>query len=838
MKVICLVLSAWVVMALAATAAVAGASEDWAASQKPWSDRAEPGDVVKEHVENVTDGRHAYTVVQGGTVDGRNSRTPLGCGMMREGAVEQTWESNRAVRMENVGETDVINPWLSNGRNDFRSIDEIVASAVRPGMTDAEKAYALWWQEVTHRYHFGGGNGELTDPVKVLNVYGYNTCGHDSMCLAGLWHAAGLRVAPARAVGHCIAQAFYDGAWHMLDGDMHSVYLLRDNKTVAGEQDIVRDHDLVKRTHNYGILQPDNRASDENEAALYVYEGPVVGDRNSPQGTTMNMVLRPGESLTYRWGHTDPLKVCGPDRILYPETICNGLWEYRPGFSKDLWRRGADSVENIAQDGGALAAEAGKTGTIVWTMRSPYVFVGGRLEVDGAGAGFAVSRDGKEWKTAGADLDAVFAPDTKPCYSYKLRCSLSGAARLRGLVVVNDLQMAPRAMPEMGIGQNAFTYTDQSPAGRAMRITQVWVERSSFRPPLAPSAAVYPADGGESNGTDVAFRWQPATDPDGDAIVDYEFELSAYPDMRWPLSMDFRKLISRTADKGKGAYKLSAPGLLNPGTKYYWRVKAKDKRGVWGAWSATWSFTPTGPTYPLDVRAELDDASGVVTLHWKPNPAGSSPVAYRVYGSDVKGFSVSDAPYAVNVGASRDLSSPMPANFIAETKDSELVVLGTGVDLPGANKAFYRVVAVDAEGRRSGPSDYAEAPRPVVYSRSVVTAKVGQPYRCEVRVDRSLGDLRARMSGGGQTNSFYDIEQPSFALKQAPDWLSIDSKTGALSGTPSAAGRAEVVVSVTLTRPKRVLDEPTLAWGNEKVLSSGTETVGIAEKKFAIEVAP
>ena len=38
---------------------------------------------------------------------------------------------------------------------------------------------------------------------------------------------------------------------------MHSVYLLRDNETVAGEQDIVRDQGLVKRTHSKGILMPD-----------------------------------------------------------------------------------------------------------------------------------------------------------------------------------------------------------------------------------------------------------------------------------------------------------------------------------------------------------------------------------------------------------------------------------------------------------------------------------------------------------------------------------------------------------------------------------------------------
>jgi hypothetical protein len=32
--------------------------------------------------------------------------------------------------MENLGDTDVVNPWLSNGRNKFRTVEEIVASAV------------------------------------------------------------------------------------------------------------------------------------------------------------------------------------------------------------------------------------------------------------------------------------------------------------------------------------------------------------------------------------------------------------------------------------------------------------------------------------------------------------------------------------------------------------------------------------------------------------------------------------------------------------------------------------------------------------------------------------
>ena len=144
-------------------------------------------------------------------MDGANCRSPVGVGMMDGPAIKQTWESNRAVRLENVGETDVVNPWLSNGRNSFRTLGEIVSSAVDPGMTDREKAFALWFQEIRHRYHWSGDNDELGDPVKVFNVYGHNTCGNDSICLAGLCasgaeETSGLKVTPARlVVSHCVS---------------------------------------------------------------------------------------------------------------------------------------------------------------------------------------------------------------------------------------------------------------------------------------------------------------------------------------------------------------------------------------------------------------------------------------------------------------------------------------------------------------------------------------------------------------------------------------------------------------------------------------------------------
>jgi len=812
----------------------------------PWGSNHHTTDAPKHHVEPIAAGRHAYMVRQEGTMDGTNCRTPVGVGMMDGPAIKQTWESNRAVRLENGGETDVINPWLSNGRNSFRNLGEIVSSAVEPGMTDREKAVALWFQEIRHRYHWSGDNNELGDPVKVFNIYGHNTCGNDSICLAGLWKHAGLKVTPARVVGHCVTQCFFDGRWNLFDGDMHSMYLLRDNRTVACEQDLVRDHDLIKRSHTQGILNPDKRANDEWEASIYVFEGKPEGDRNSATATNMNMVLRPGEAITWQWGHADPVKYHGDNKPRYPDMICNGLWEYRPDFSGDLWKRGATEVKGIQASGEKLTAVPGTSGAIVWIVRSPYVLVGGKLDVEGAGAKFSLSWDGKSWTEAGLELGKFFPPNGPARYEYRLRCELGAGAHLKRLGIVNDLQMAPLALPAMSIGANKFVYTDESsvvarPGDRAttkVRITHHWVERSASRPPEAPSTPVFPTDGGETEGTDFAFRWLAAKDADGDRIADYHFELSERPDMKWPVSPNFYKLISNTPDRGKNQYTLPHGGLLAADQKYYWRVRAQNAKGVWGPWSSTWSFTPRAPSAPVEVALVFDPDQSIGTLRWKPNPAGRKPAKYRIYGSDEKGFSVSDEPFKAVVGASKEVPSIRPANFVTEVPATEIAVIGSEVKTTNANRAFYRVIAVDGKGNRSGPSDYAEAPRPIFYSLPVTAAKVGSEYRYPISAIRSLGDLRTRVIGGKEVMNYWDVEMPRFSLQQGPAWLKIDAKTGLVSGVPDRSRKVVIVVTATIDREVRSLDNRSLSWGVEKVLSTGLHRIGLATQKFTIDVAP
>jgi hypothetical protein len=106
-------------------------------------------------------------------------------------------------------------------------------------------------------------------------------------------------VRPARCPGHCISQTFFDGRWNLLDGDMGPFYLLRDNVTIAGEKDLARDHDLLKRSHTSGVLNPDSRAADEGNAALFLSETDWPGTRDSVRNTT-------GSQIPSSRGGSDP----------------------------------------------------------------------------------------------------------------------------------------------------------------------------------------------------------------------------------------------------------------------------------------------------------------------------------------------------------------------------------------------------------------------------------------------------------------------------------------------------------------------------------------------------
>ena len=95
-------------------------------------------------VEEISAEKHTYEIEMGGTLDGFNTAAYFETysGFMR---MESKFKPNEYVAIENVGDCDVVAPRVVvNGRRNWHSAEEILEGILDPGMTEAEKAMAIW----------------------------------------------------------------------------------------------------------------------------------------------------------------------------------------------------------------------------------------------------------------------------------------------------------------------------------------------------------------------------------------------------------------------------------------------------------------------------------------------------------------------------------------------------------------------------------------------------------------------------------------------------------------------------------------------------------------------
>jgi protein involved in polysaccharide export with SLBB domain len=143
---------------------------------------------------------------------------------------------------------------------------------------------------------------------------------------------------------------------------------------------------------------------------------------------------------------------------------------------------------------------------------------------------------------------------------------------------------------------------------------------------------------------------------------------------------------------------------------------------------------------------------------------------------------MSDQRYRYHAGL--DGMRDAAANFIMEIGENSL-------RLPAKLwRPWYRVVAVDAEGRRSGPSAMAELPHPLITTAELPAARAGAPYEAAVAASASIGHLvSADENGKAYQMRFRTGDELSFEAAGAPEGIAIDSRTGRLSGQAGAPGK-------------------------------------------------
>ncbi len=228
---------------------------------------------------------------------------------------------NVEITIENLGDTPVKDPRISvNGLYDWFDIDSMVEEITAGCTTDEEKAVAIWEWVAWKRFQRSPHDESSLHPVRALNCYGYGICGHTSSWIKALCRAAGLQARVWEISGHTVTEVFYNGGWHMLDGNVKVFYLARDNRTIASLAELEKDRWLIERTIHprdpwvrqddppgrniqfvrYLITERDNRESDG-----YDYQ--------NKRPYSMSMTLKPGEKLL-RWWEPVLAKFESPDK--------------------------------------------------------------------------------------------------------------------------------------------------------------------------------------------------------------------------------------------------------------------------------------------------------------------------------------------------------------------------------------------------------------------------------------------------------------------------------------------------------------------------------------------
>jgi hypothetical protein len=107
---------------------------------------AGPEKAANEHVELITAGTHSYGITLGGTLDEFNTTGYFDTylGFKR---IESKFQPNKCLIIENIGDTDIINPWIVvNGRPARRSLKTTLtrrATPIRNGPIPSSRSTAI-----------------------------------------------------------------------------------------------------------------------------------------------------------------------------------------------------------------------------------------------------------------------------------------------------------------------------------------------------------------------------------------------------------------------------------------------------------------------------------------------------------------------------------------------------------------------------------------------------------------------------------------------------------------------------------------------------------------------
>ncbi len=330
----------------------------------------------------------------------------------------------------------------SNQVADVSSLGAWQRSFLHDGMSDADKAQAVWRSVVAFRHQDEPPrellrlDGHVHDPIKLFNVYGYSQCDCAAAAIAALGRAAGLSARGRSLQGHSVAELYIGNGWHLFDaayvdqfpdatGNLAAVddvvatvsSWLSAHPALAGNRAglLAMMADGTWRTgptllaacpyYTPGGLFPAHVQGWADTMMEYAAPSPVT-EFGYTLGYRVNVQLRRGERLTRNWsneGHhinedlglacSSVSDVVGVGELNYspaygdlaPGRVGSGTHEYVLPLAGGAYRDGALLADNLADavagDAGPLvqAADPSRPGVLVFAMPSSYVILDGTL---------------------------------------------------------------------------------------------------------------------------------------------------------------------------------------------------------------------------------------------------------------------------------------------------------------------------------------------------------------------------------------------------------------------------------------------------------------------------
>ena len=234
---------------------------------------------------------------------------------------------------------------LSDKVPDVSSMEAWKDSFIRDGMSDREKALAIFKTKVMFAYQDAPPREYLQeaacvhDPIKTFNVYGYGMCCCASSNIEAMARYVGMDARGWAINAHSVSEVYWDDAWHLLDSSLINYFPKEDGK-IASVEEVTAAVKAWYDKHpghlgNNGKLDQFHRASGWTgwkkgpallarspfydwggwwpakthgwTSTMIEYDGrhgtPFAFEYGYSQGYQVNIQLRPGERVTRNWFH-------------------------------------------------------------------------------------------------------------------------------------------------------------------------------------------------------------------------------------------------------------------------------------------------------------------------------------------------------------------------------------------------------------------------------------------------------------------------------------------------------------------------------------------------------